>query len=93
MAVKQGRFSHLDIALDHIAVLITFWLNAHSSHTVQFVLRYTVWTETVWDVKHHLIRSTVTWECQHSEPQWKKPPCPREPTWPYMTALREREEQ
>lgn len=83
MAVKQGSFSDLDIALDHIAVLITFWLNA------QYSLCY--YTQTVWDAKHHLIRSTVTWECQHSEPQWKKPPCPREPTWPYMTALRERE--
>lgn len=41
MAVKQGSFSDLDIALDHIAVLITFWLNVHSSCTVQFVLLYT----------------------------------------------------
>lgn len=59
------------------------------STTVQFVLLYIMRTETAQEVKHHLIRSMVVWECQQSEPQWKKPPYLLEPTWPYWMALRE----
>lgn len=40
------------------------------------------------EVKYHLIHSMVEWECRQSEPQWRKLPCPPEPTWLYWTALR-----
>lgn len=39
--------------------------------------------------KHHLIHSTVVWECRHSGPQWKKPLYPPKPTLLYWMALRE----
>lgn len=41
------------------------------------------------EVIHHLIRSTVVWECRHSGPQWKKPLYPLKPTWLCWMALRE----